>query len=117
MEYNSPSPEDRVRERELEARAYFKGFAEQLGLDLIDDVIGKSEERQNQGLRGVTMPSEDRRVFLLVEDGKVSFKADDWGPYNVPIDTAKIVIIELREEQKKQKNFWERFVRIITEDI
>lgn len=115
---NQPSPEEVEAMRLLEARSYFSSFTEQfVGAEEMGRLIDKAEANQEKGLRGVTLPSEDHKTQLVIEDGKVSFKGDGWGPFNVPIDTAKQVVVELLDEETKAKPFWARFIKKITEPI
>ncbi len=89
---------DSAPERLREARNYFKGFAEGFGVDIVNEALSTAEKRQEEGLSGVTIPSEDTETYLLIEDGTVSFRTGDWGLSSVPIDTARMVLIELQEE-------------------
>lgn len=94
FERSSPTSQERA----LEARAVFKGFLDFAGVELIDDAIKTAERNQEIGLKGVTIPSEDHSFMLVVDEGGVSFTVEEWGPYHVPLDTAKLVVIEKREE-------------------
>ncbi|GAC1390502.1 MAG: hypothetical protein NVSMB46_00300 [Candidatus Saccharimonadales bacterium] len=89
-----------AEQRALESRAAFKGFLDFVGFNIVDDAIKTAERNQEIGLKGVTIPSEDHSFMLTIDNTGVSFIVEEWGPYHVSLDTAKLVVIEKREEDK-----------------
>jgi len=84
-------------ERAQEAVTAFRGFANWVGLDFMNGVILVAENQIAEGKEGITMPSDDRSVNIVVNKDGVSFKAQGDGPYIVTLDEAKTILEDLRE--------------------
>lgn len=82
----------------FEARAAFKGLLQAMGVEIVEDAIRASRENQEQGLKGITIPSEDHSLMLTINEAGVSFSIDEWRDYKVPTDTAIAAIAEMRTE-------------------
>ncbi len=92
---------DPERARALRARAAFKGFLGEVGINLVVGAMKEAERQQEIGLRGLTMPTEDHSIMLAVDANRVSFSIGDWQD-QVPLDTAIAAIAEMRAEAESQ---------------
>src|SRR4051812_13886757 len=85
---------------ELAARAAFKGLVEVWGPDLLNKAIQAAELQQELGHKGITLPSEDHSTMITIDEQGVSFSIEQWGPYLISMDTAKIAVMEVRAERE-----------------
>lgn len=94
----SLSPEEA---KAIEARASFKVYVAEVGLEVADELFKNADDRKEKGLKGITVPSTDNSIWLSIDE-EVSFRVGDYGPYIIPMDTAKAVMYEMKLEADAQ---------------
>lgn len=94
----SLSPEEA---KALEVRASFKVYVSEIGLEVAENLFKSADRNKDEGRRGITVPSTDSSIWMAIDE-EVSFRVGDYGPYVIPMDTAKAVLYEMNQEQAEE---------------
>ena len=91
--------EARDASRRLERKLALKGFiADRIGVEEFEALMATAQSHREQGLNGVTLPTEDNTGWVTIDE-QVSFRVGDYGPYAVPMEVVTELVHELHEEQ------------------